>query len=185
MYDKLIKDLNTKTAEVLQKLRDEYKNIHTGRANSTLVENIIVSYYGQNTPVKQLAAINIPDANMIVMTPWDTNCLSDLENAIRNSDLGLSPVNDGKSVRVTLPPLTEERRNDMIKMVNKLSEEAKVVVRNLRQDVWNEIKKMEKDGNLTEDDRYIAEKELNELIKKYNEEVDKISQEKEKDLKQI
>ena len=135
--------------------------------SETVVENIMVNYYGQNSSLKQLASINVPEANMIVINPWDINSLGDIENAIRNSELGLSPVNDGKSIRINLPPLTEERRNEFAKLVGKLSEEARVVVRNLRAEVWNEVKKMEKDGNLTEDDRYTAEDELNKLVKEY------------------
>lgn len=185
MYDKLVRDLKSKSTEVIQKLQEEFKNIHTGRANCALVENIIVSYYGQNTPVKQLSSINIPETNMILITPWDINSIGDIENAIRNSDLKVNPVNDGKSVRITLPPLTEERRNELAKLISKLSEEAKVVVRNLRQEVWNEIKAMEKKGELTEDDRYSAEEELNKLIKENNDKIEKMSKEKEGDLKRV
>lgn len=185
MYQTLLKDMEKKVDEVIGKLKDEFKNIHTGRANSALVENIIVSYYGTNSPIKQLASINIPESNLIAITPWDLNSLGDIENAIRNSETGFNPVNDGKSLRIALPPLTEERRNELAKLISSLSEEAKVIVRNLRQDVWNSVKEDEKKGELTEDDRYDAEEELNKLVKKYNEEIEKLSLQKEQEIKKV
>jgi len=185
MYQNLVKDLKGKFDEVIEKLNDEFKNVHTGRASSSLVENIVVTYYGQSTPLKQMASITIPDANMIVITPWDANSLGDIEIGVRNSELKLNPVNDGKSVRISLPPLTEERRNEYVKLIQKLSEEAKVVMRTLRQDVWNEIKKQERNGDLTEDDRYDIEEELNKIVKEYNEKIEKSLELKEADLRKI
>jgi len=185
MYQELIKDLKTKADEVMGKLNDEFRNIHTGRANASLVENIIISYYGQNTPLKQMANINIPESNMIVISPWDVGSLGDIENSIRNSDLKLNPVNDGKNIRIVLPPLTEERRNELIKLVGKLGEEARVVIRTLRQEIWNEVKKMESGGDLTEDDRYSAEEELNKIVKEYNDKIEKSSYLKGEELKKI
>ena len=185
MYKDLLKDMRVKADEVLEKLKEEFKNIHTGRANSALVENIVVSYYGQNSPLKQMATINVPEANQIVVTPWDVNSLGDIENAIRNSQLGFSPVNDGKSVRVTLPPLTEERRNEFAALISKLAEEGRIAVRTLREDVWKNVKKMEKDGDLTEDDRYSAEEELNKVTKEYNNKIEEMSDKKASELKQV
>ena len=185
MYNNLIKDLKTKLDEVIEKLTEEFKNIHTGRASGSLVENIVVAYYGAQTPIKQMATVSVPDANMIVIAPWDANSLGDIENAIRNSDLKVNPVNDGKTVRVTLPPLTEERRNEFVKLAEKMAEEGRVVARNLRQEVWNDVKAQEKDGDLTEDDRYTAEEELNKMIKEYNDKIEKMVDEKVAVLKKV
>lgn len=185
MYQDLIRDLKKKSDEVIERLKEEFKNIHTGRASSSLVENIPVSYYGQNSSIKQMASINVPQSNQIVISPWDKNALGDVENAIRASDLGFNPVNDGSSIRIILPPLTEERRNEFVKLVNKMSEEGRVAVRNLRSNVWNEVKKMEKDGKITEDDRYGAEEELNKLVKEYNDKIEELTSGKIKDLTTI
>jgi len=127
------------------------------------------------------------DAGRSVISPGfiDLNALGDIENAIRNAEGGFSPVNDGKSIRITLPPLTEERRNEFVKLIQKMSEEAKVVIRNAREDVWKDIKDMEKKGELTEDDKYAAEKELNDIIKEYNDKIDKMSDIKSEELKKV
>lgn len=185
MYKEKLKDLKVKSDEVIEKIGSEFKNIHTGRASGTLVENIMVDYYGQRTPVKQMAQVTTPDSNNILITPWDANNLGDIENAIRNSDIGVNPVNDGKSVRVTLPPLTEERRKEYADLASKMAEEGRVAVRNLRSDVWNEVKKMEKDGDLTEDDRYDAEEELNKVVKEYNDKIESMLEEKKNDLMKV
>lgn len=185
MYQNLIKDLKVKLDEVVSKLSEEFKNIHTGRASASLVENINAMYYGQKTPIKQMANISIPDANLIVITPYDVSGLGDIELAIRNSELKLNPVNDGKSVRITLPPLTEERRVEFVRLAEKMAEECRVVARNLRQDVWNQVKKLEKDGDLTEDDRYTAEEDLNKIIKEYNDKIEKMTDEKVANLKKV
>lgn len=185
MYRDLLKDLSKKSDEVIEKLITELKNIHTGRANASLVENVKVSYYGQQTAIKQMANITIPDSNMITITPWDMNGLGDIELAIRNSNLGLNPINDGKTIRIVLPPLTEERRNEFVKFVEKLSEEAKVLIRTARADIWNEVKKMEKNNELTEDDRYKAEEEINKIVKQYNDKIDKLAEEKSQELLKV
>lgn len=185
MYKDMLKDMKKKSDEVLERLGEEFRNIHTGRANSALVESISVNYYGQKQPLKQMANITVPEANQILITPWDTNSLGDIENAVRNSDLGFNPVNDGKNIRITLPPLTEERRNEFATLITKLSEEGRVAVRNLREDVWKEVNKMEKGGDLTEDDKYKAEEELNKVVKDYNDKIEEMSSRKEKELKTV
>lgn len=185
MYNNLIKDLKIKADEVLDKLQGEFKNIHTGRANSALVENIDVSYYGQKSSLKQMASITIPEASQILITPWDVNSLGDIENAIRNSQLGFNPVNDGKNVRITLPPLTEERREEFANLITKLAEEARIIVRTLREDVWKEVKKMQQNSELTEDDKYKAEEELNKIVKDYNDKIEEMSDKKIIELKKI
>jgi ribosome recycling factor len=185
MYNQNIKDMKNKSDEVIEKLKDELKNIHTGRASSALVENIDVVYYGQKSVLKQMASITVPQSNQIVITPWDNNSLGDIENSIRNSDLGFNPINDGKNIRINLPPLTEERRNEFATLVTKMSEEARIAIRNLREEVWKEVKNMEKNGDLTEDDRYQAEEEINKIVKDYNNDIEKITDRKISDLKTV
>lgn len=185
MYDKLIRDLRPKTNEVLEKLVEEYQKLRTGKANTALVEGVKVSYYGTETPLKQMAQITTPDAAHIVITPWDKNSLSDIELGIRNSGLNLSPVNDGKSVRISLPPMTEERRQELVKHVKGLAEEAKVVVRNLRQEVWNQVKDLEKKSEITEDDRYRAEEDLNKLVEEINRRIETEVDRKQEEITKI
>jgi ribosome recycling factor len=171
--------------EVIDQFQESLKNLRTGRASAGLVESVKVNYYGTPTLLKQLASINIPSANSIVITPWDQNSLGDIELAIRNSDIGMSPVNDGKSVRLSLPPMTEERRNELVKNLHKIEEEAKIALRQVRQDAWDEIKKLEKDGKVTEDDRYRSEEELNKGITDFNKNIEAVTLQKEKELQSI
>jgi ribosome recycling factor len=185
MYQATINQKKPKMQELLGKLEDEFKNIRTGRANTGIVDNLKVSYYGTETPLKQMASLTTPDASSILITPWDQNALGDIEQAIRNSNLGFNPVNDGRNIRISLPPLTEERRKELSKMVHDIAEETRIGLRNIRQDAWNDIKKMEKDGKITEDDRYRAEEELNKLIEGFNKKVEQLSETKEAELMKV
>ncbi|MCX6809892.1 MAG: ribosome recycling factor [Candidatus Berkelbacteria bacterium] len=185
MYQNEIKNLKVKFDQVIEKLKEDFVSIRTGRASTGLVENIMVSYYGTITPLKQMASLTTPDAAQIVVIPWDKNSIGDIELAIRNSDLGLSPVNDGKSVRIILPQMTQERREELTKNISRKSEEARVALRNVRGDAWDKIKKMEKDGLITEDDRYSAEEELNKVIDEHNKKIGEILEAKEKEIKAI
>lgn len=182
---KLLTETAKKMDEAIGYFRDELKTINTGKASSLLVEGIAVSYYGSQTPLKQVATITTPDATQIVITPWDRGVLADIETAIRNSDIGLSPTNDGKSVRLSLPPMTEERRIDLKKMIGKLSEESKVVIRNVRGESWEQVQSAEKKSELTEDDKYQAEKELNNLITKKNQIVEELTRDKEIEIMRV
>lgn len=185
MYKQEIKNLKQKFDQVLEKLNEDFAGIRTGRASTGLVENIMVSYYGSAAPLKQMATISTPDAAQIVIQPWDKNSLGDIELAIRNSDINLSPVNDGSVVRISLPPMTEERRIELIKNIHSKGEEARVVLRNVRGETWEKIKRMEKEKEITEDDRYSAEKELNELIDDYNKKIESAIVEKEGEIRKI
>lgn len=170
---------------IIDTLSNEFSKLRTGRSNASLVEDIQVAYYGTQTPLKQMASISTPDATQIVVQPWDKNALGDIENAIAGSGKGLSAVNDGKSLRIKLPPLTEERRKELTKMVHAQAEEARVALRGARQKMWQTILSEEKQGKATEDDRYRAEKDLNELIKKYNEKIDQLAEGKSKEIETI
>lgn len=185
MYQSIINSTRPKMQEVIDQFQETLKNLRTGRASAGLIEGIKVNYYGTPTLLKQLASINIPQANSIIVTPWDQNSLGDIELAIRNSEIGMSPVNDGKAIRLTLPPMTEERRNELVKSLHKTEEEAKIVLRQVRQDAWEEIKKLEKDGKVTEDDRYRSEEELNKIITEFNKNVESITGQKETELQSV
>ncbi|MEK7143033.1 MAG: ribosome recycling factor, partial [Patescibacteria group bacterium] len=164
---------------------DNFRSLRTGKANTALVENIQISYYGSNLPLKQMANLSAPNPNTIVIQPWDANALGDIELAIRNSQIGLNPSNDGRIIRLTLPPMTAERREELVKMIHQMAEECRVVLRNLREDAWREIKKLESQKQITEDDRYRAEKELNQLIEKYNLKINQSIEDKEKDIRTV
>lgn len=185
MYQQEIKILKQKFDQIASRLSEDLATVRTGRASTSLVENIAVSYYGSTAPLKQMATLSTPDPSQIVIQPWDKNSLGDIELAIRNSDLNLSPVNDGNAVRVVLPPMTQERRDELIRNIHRKGEEARVALRSVRQDSWEKVKKMEKDKKITEDDRYAAEKELNELIDSYNQKVEEAIVNKEKELRSI
>jgi ribosome recycling factor len=171
--------------EVMEVLKEDLKSIRTGKSNPGLVEGIMVSYYGSNVPLKQMANISTPDANLIVIQPWDVNSLGDIELAIQNSKIGLTPSSDGRMIRLALPPLTADRREEIIKMVHQKAESARVVLRNLREESWREIQQQEKANQITEDDRYDAEKELNNLIRDYNQKVETLIKDKEKEIRTI
>ncbi len=185
MYSSIIKELTSDFEKIIERLREDFANIRTGRASTSLVENIKVNYYGSVAPLKQMATLSTPDASQIIIQPWDKNALGDIELAVRNSDLNLSGVNDGNVVRIVLPPMTEERRNELIRNISKKGEEARIALRNVRQQAWDKIKKMEKDGEVTEDDKYSGEKELNEIIETYNKRIEETVKSKEQELRTV
>ena len=185
MYQAIIRNLRPKMDEVTEKLSENFRSLRTGKANSALVENIAVSYYGTKAPLKQMANISTPDASLIVIQPWDANSLGDIELAIRNSEIGINPTSDGRVIRLALPPMTAERRQDLIRLLHKSAEECRVVLRNLREEAWKEIKKLESQKQITEDDRYRAEKELNKLIDDFNSKIDELVGAKEKEIRTI
>lgn len=178
-------ETESKMKVVIEVLANELKKVHIGRANTGLVENILVSAYGQPTPIKALANISVPEPNQIAITPWDKDQLGAIETAIRESELSLSLVNDGNAVRVTLPPMTEERRQELVRQINKMVEEARIELRNLRHEALEKLKKEVEAGEATEDDKYKITQELDELIKKYNDEADKIARDKEAEVMKV
>lgn len=166
-------------------LLSEFNTIRAGRANAAILDKVTVEYYGTETPINQTATISVPDPRMLVVQPWDVNLLKDIEKAILKSDLGITPVNDGKVIRLSFPPLTEERRKEYVKLVGKKSEEAKVVIRNIRREALENEKKKEKQGEITEDDLKIAEKEIQDLTDKYIKIIDEETKKKEKEILEI
>lgn len=160
-------------------LADEFSRLQVGRAHSGLVESINVEAYGSVQPLKNIASVNIPDPKQILISPWDKSVLNHIEKAIRTSDLGLNPINDGAGIRLVLPELTEERRRDLGKIVHKLAEESKIRIRQARHDIHNKIKQMEKDKLISEDKLRWEEDELKKSIDEYNKKIDEASKKKE------
>ena len=156
--------------------------LRTGRASTALVENIMVDSYGTKTPLKNVASITVPEPRSISIQPWDKGILSAVEKAVAASSLGIQPVNDGNNIRVNLPTLTEERRKELTKKVKQQAESARVRLRNVREEIWREVGKLEKDGKVTEDQKFDAQKELKEIVEKYNEQIKEISEAKEKEI---
>lgn len=174
-----VKQATERMDEVIEKLGEAFQKIHTGRANPSLVEHVMVSSYGQLMPLKGVANITIPEASQIAITPWDKDMLGAIDTAIRDAGLGLSPTNDGNAVRISLPPLTQERRQDLIKQVSKIAEEGRIALRDQRHEA---VESVRGDAAATEDDRFQAVKELDELIGKYNAKVEALVKAKEQEL---
>ena len=171
-YKREAEDKMKKSIEVL---KDDLLSIRAGRANPALLDKITVEYYGQVTPLNQVAGISAPEARLLVVQPWDQSLIPVIEKEILKSDLGLNPSNDGKVVRLIIPQLTEERRRDLTKIVKKNGEDTKVAIRNIRRVAIDEVKKLEKDKEISEDERKVAEDKVQELTDKYIKEVDVVT----------
>lgn len=185
MYKPIIKELEQKIAKTASVYTEELTSIRAGRANPALLDKIEVESYGVMTPLQQVASISAPEARLLVVQPWDKNLIKDIEKAIQKSDLGITPSNDGKLIRLPLPVLTEERRKDLVKMVKKSQEQAKVAIRNLRREAMDQAKKLEKDSSIREDELKIAETEIQKVVDDGVKEIDRISEAKEKELLEI
>lgn len=163
-------------------LRKELAAIRTGRASLVILDNIKVDYYGTPTPLRQVAALSVPENRLISIQPWEPNLIPDIEKALLASDLGLTPSNDGKIIRINIPPLTEERRKDLVKHCKKLGEDSKVTVRSLRRDGNEELKHLQKDSSLSEDALRKAQDEIQKLTDQYIKKIDEMIQQKENDI---
>lgn len=183
------KELKRRTIErmdsAIETLKKEFASIRTGRASLALLDNIKVDYYGNPTPLQQLASLSIPDSRQIAIQPWEQKIISDIEKAIMKSDLGLTPTNDGKVIRINIPPLTEERRKQLVKVVKKNAEDAKIAIRNIRRDTNEGIKKLEKEKHLSEDDTKKSLDEIQRLTDSYIKKVDEILMHKEKEIMEV
>ena len=160
----------------------DFAAVRAGRANASVLDRIMVDYYGSPTPIQQIASIGSPDPRQLVITPWDGSALKLIERAIQESDLGINPQNDGKTIRLLFPQLTEERRKELVKQIHKYSEGGKVAIRNIRRDAIDTFKKMQKNSEITEDDYKIAEKDLQKLTDDMCKEIDALLDKKEKEL---
>jgi len=177
-----LKEFEVKMQKAKDFLVGEFDAVRAGRANAAVLNGISVDYYGSPTPINQVAAISTPDPRTLMITPWDGSVLKGIEKAILTSDLGINPQNDGRVIRLVFPQLTEERRKELAKQVRKYGEEAKVAVRNIRRDAMDKIKKMQKAGEITEDDQKDLEKKLQKLTDDNIKDIDKLTDVKEKEL---
>lgn len=180
-----LKNFEEKMKSTISVYSDELKGVRAGRANPSILDKITVQYYGQETPINQVAGISVPEARLIAIQPWDASLIGEIEKAILKSDLGLNPSNDGKIVRLAIPPLTEERRRDLTKTVSGYGENAKVSIRNIRRDAMDYVKKLEKGGEFSEDDRRNSEDDIQKLTDKYIKEIDVITSKKQEEIMEI
>lgn len=163
-------------------LKDEFKALRTGRASASIFDRVRVDYYGTPTPLNQVSTISVPEARSIVIQPFDKSLISEIEKAILKSELGLNPSNDGKVIRISIPPLTAERRKELVKQAKSIAENSRVAIRNIRRDGNDELKKQQKDGTITEDDLKTGEADLQKSTDKYIQDINKILEEKEKEI---
>ena len=184
MIDEIKKNTETKMNKSLSLLAHELSKLRTGRASPALLEGIKVEYYGSQLPLNQVATISIPEPRLIIIQPWDKTALPNIEKAIFKSALGLTPNNDGTVIRLAVPPLTTERREELIKLTQRMAEEAKVAIRNIRRDANNEIKKLEKDKKLSEDDSFKAQEKVQHTTDQFIEKVDQVQKDKEKEIRE-
>ena len=185
MIDQKISELSVEFEKIFSHLQEEFSRLQVGRANASLVESITVDMYGVTQPLKAVASISIPDSRSIVIQPWDKNALGPIEKGIADAGLGLNPINEGVLLRITIPVLTEERRKELTKHVKQLAEQARISVRNVRQDVNNKFKQLKSSGEITEDELRNAEKKLKDKVDEVNKKIDEASVAKENDVMTI
>lgn len=185
MIDELRKQSETKMGYSLDHLRENLGKLRTGRASLAILEGVMVEYYGTPTPLSQVATLGVPDSQSITIQPWDVSVLKDIERSIQTSDLGLTPNNDGKMIRLTIPPLTQERRQHLVKVLKKYAEECRVAIRNLRRDFNDKVKATEKKHDISEDESHRGIEQMQKVTDKHIKEVDNIAQAKEKDVLEV
>jgi len=178
-------EIEQKMQKTLDALARELASLRAGRANPAVLDKLYVEYYGAQTPINQIASISTPDARTLLISPWDKSSLKAIERAIQASDIGINPSNDGDSIRLVFPPLTEERRKELVKKVRQIAEESKVALRSIRRDAIEKYKALKKKSEITEDDLRVIEKDIQELTDRFVKEVDSISAKKEKELMEI
>ena len=181
----LIKNTEEKMNKTVAVLERDYKSIRAGRANAAVLDRISVDYYGVPTPIQQMAAVSTPEPRVLMIQPWDATTLKTIEKAILTSDIGINPQNDGRVIRLSFPPLTEERRKEIVKDVRKVAEDSKVAVRNTRRDAMEKLKGLKKNNVVTEDDVTNGEKQIQNLTDKYCKEIDELAAIKEKEILEI
>jgi ribosome recycling factor len=182
MVESVYDDAKDRMGDSIDALKNDFKKIRTGRASLALFEGMKISYYGTSTPLNQVASLSIPESRLIVINPWDQSIIGEIEKEILKSELGLTPMNDGKVIRISIPALTEERRKELVKVVRKIAEEHKVSIRNIRRDANELLKGLKKDGDISEDDFFGAQDKVQKLTDDYIKSVDEICQEKEKEI---
>jgi len=185
MYKQILNDLKPHLEKVVDYLKTEFSSLQVGRATPALVEDIGVEYYGSRMLLKELAAIHVPDPRQILIQPWDKEILKNIEKAIQESKLRISPVVDGDAVRLNIPPLSEERRKELTKIVSEKIEESRISIRRQREDVWKTIQNLEKEGKISEDDKFKAKDELQKIIDDYNKKIEEIGSKKEQEIMKV
>ncbi|MBW1708582.1 MAG: ribosome recycling factor [Deltaproteobacteria bacterium] len=182
MLDEVYEELKQRMEKSITALEKDFKRIRTGRASTALLDGIRVDYYGTPTPLNQLASLSTPEARLILIQPWDAQALGDIEKAILKSELGLNPMNDGKVLRIAIPPLTEERRRELVKVIKKMAEDSKVALRSIRRDSNDIIKDLKKEKEISEDDSFKALDEVQKITGDFAKRVDEMSEVKEKEV---
>ena len=185
MIDEILRECEEHMSTTVDRTREELTTIRTGRANPAMFNGVVADYYGVPTPITQMATVSVPEARMMLIKPYEMSMMGVIENAIRNSDLGVNPTNDGQVLRVTIPQLTEERRRDMVKLAKSKGEDGKIAIRNVRRKGMDQLKKIHKDGDAGEDEVQAAEKELDKVTQKYVAAVDEVVQKKEAELMEV
>ena len=185
MIEEVLDEIGERMQKSVEALQDDLLSIRTGRASPALVEKLAVEYYGTPTPLNQMASIAAPEPRLLVIRPWDPSALADIERAILKSDLGLTPMNDGMLIRLSIPRLTEERRRELVKVVARRVEEGRIAVRNLRRDALQDLKEFEKEKMISEDDFFRGKDKVQELTDKFIEEIDGIGKRKEEEVMEI
>lgn len=182
MIESIYEETKDSMNKSLDALRNEFKRVRTGRASLSILDGIRVDYYGTLTPLSQMASLSVPESRMIAIQPWDTSAIKEIEKTILKSDLGLTPSNDGKVIRISIPPLTADRRKSLVKVIHKMSEEHKVAIRNIRRDSNELVKSLKKDGEISEDDAFRSQDNIQKITDDYIKMLDVIYREKEKEI---
>lgn len=185
MTSDLLKQMDDRMDKAIGNLKREFATLRTGRANPSILDKVQVDYYGSTMPINQLANVTVPEPRLLVITPWDKSALSEIEKAILKADLGLTPTNDGAVIRIAIPALTEQRRQELVKIARKMSEESRVAVRNIRRDINEETKKMEKSGDISEDDSRRTQEKVQNTTDRYIGDIDKLLTTKEHEIMEV
>jgi ribosome recycling factor len=185
MKNDVVAAMKSSMEKTVDSLRKDYQKVRTGRASTALLDDIKISYYDTPTPINQVAAVAVPEARVITIQPWEAKLIPTIEKAILNANIGLTPSNDGKLIRLALPPLTEERRKEIVKQLKKMAEEGKIALRNIRRDAIDSLKKLEKDKKISEDDLKRAEKEVQDVTNVYVAKIDEVLAAKEKEVMEV
>lgn len=185
MLEKIYKDIEKKMDNSIEALKKQLNTVRTGRASLSILDGVVVDYHGTPTPLNHLATLAVPDSRLIAIQPWDPSVLGEIERSIRKSDLGLNPSSDGKAIKIPIPPLTEERRKELTKVVKKMGEECKVAIRNIRREKNEELKTAEKNKEVSEDDSHRAQEKIQKFTDKYIQTVDELLEKKNKEVLEV
>ncbi|RJP26949.1 MAG: ribosome recycling factor [Actinobacteria bacterium] len=185
MLEDVLQEAERRMKKTVEHMRDDFSSVRTGRASASLLNRVMVDYYGAPTPLNQIASIAVPEPTLLVVSPYDKSAIEDVEKAIQQSDLGLNPVNDGNVIRLPIPKLTEERRKELTRLVRSKAEEGRVAVRNVRRDAIEDLRAFEKDGEITKDDLHRGQEEAQKLTDRYVGEMDEMLKVKEKELMEV